>query len=305
VPAVRAWRAVAAIALLGGGAITAWLVSSGGGKPADSFSDVVSGRAEERQKMIEQQRRMEAEEEAAKRKHRLEALPQVFGARPGQPGPLLAGVHFDYDLAVPDDARARISDFDIATDGHVYIFANSFPGVTVDFGSDDGVVDAITRAWGPSPAGTVWVDEQDRVTASLFHDHGLASVSWQTFQTVDDLIKPSDPDRFGFEPTPLVGATQDDVRAIMHAGDYVADDKLIMTLPHLGGDVVDVTFELAHGTVAAIAITIQARQVRDDVLAALAKKYGAAAGPWHHAGLTINVTPDVYGDTIRVERARK
>ena len=303
-------RIAIAIAVAAGIAITIWLaISSGGGNPRERVStgDVITGRADAEKRLAEVQAARDRADEEAKRAKRLAAIPQMFGARPGQPGPLLAGVPFAFEDSLPNDARERIGDFEIATDAQVRTYSRSSPYVDVIFFDDAGVIEALTRAWGPIPAGGKWIDEPDRLSVGLFHDGHTVDVSWSAFQTVDDLFAPHDPDRFGFDPPsqPLLGAKQDAVRAIMHAGDMVSDRELSMTIPALAGSEarVDVTFSLdGSGTVTSLEIGTNAPQAHDAVRAALARKYGAPISPWAHGRATITLASTASGDTIRVER---
>ncbi len=180
--------------------------------------------------------RQAAEAEAAKRAAAVRAVPdgtgvaratghtldaatllrEVFGATPGL-GPLFAGVQLGAPASgfLPDDARARIEAFKAATGATVeFAFGDRLDRIVVSGEVADPIDPALVRSeltarWGrPIPLGDddqAWLDEATSTRMRMTVVDDTITIGYEAYATLRRLIAPANPDRFGFEPVPLLG----------------------------------------------------------------------------------------------------
>jgi hypothetical protein len=214
------------------------------------------------------------------------AIDQLFGATAAAPGPLFEGIALGAASTdfLPEAARARLEAFRRAH------------GVEVDFDFDErellgfrfsapaagALTAALTARWGPAVqdgSDAYWIGDRSRLVVTTVADR--ADLLWTRFQSVDELVTPSDRTRLGVEPFPVLGARLDKVAAALgsrleESPDY-ADQYQWRSpgLPLADGDTV-ATIAVEDGMVAELVVETTGRHA-EELAAAMIEELGPPA----------------------------
>jgi len=244
-----------------------------------------------------------------------DAAAQLLGPTAGTLGPLFDGVRLGAASTdfLPDAARGRIEAFKAAH------------GASIDFDFDErellavrasapgaaAVLDAIQARWGAPAAGgprAVWVDGHGG-RMSYEGTDGVAALTWDRYQSVAELILPTDKSRLGIEPFPVVGARLDRLARLLGPrlveSESYADHHVWTARPLPSADApTTATAVVEDGVI--VELVVEAGGDHADALrAALTAKYGRPTRtdgePWRQASWTGRRSVDA---TVDSDRAR-